>query len=60
MRVEVIGKGVAKSMYSSFVMVVQVAFVRWLTREEREARPEETARPDEPAVFGRGLPVGGL
>ena len=32
-RREVIGKRVAKSTYSPFVMAIEVAFVRWLARE---------------------------
>ena len=32
-RREVIGKRVAKSTYSPFVMADEVAFVRWLARE---------------------------
>ena len=33
-RGEVIGKRVAKSTYSPFVMADEVAFVRWLARED--------------------------
>ena len=60
-------------MYSLFVMAV--AFVRWLVREgcqkfgwsgatwagsEKSTGEEREPRPEEMAVFGRRLPVGGL
>ena len=74
-RREVIGKRVAKSTYSPFLMAVEVAFVRWLTREgcrkfawsdatwdgsETSTEEEREGRQEETAVFGRRLLVGGL
>ena len=74
-RREVIGKRVAKSTYSPLVMAVEVALVRWLAREgcrklgwrdatwaglEKSTGEEREPRPEETAVLGRRLPVGGF
>ena len=72
-RREVIGKRVAKSTYSPFVMADEVAFVRWLAREgcrkfgwrdatwagsEKSAAEERDPRPEE-VVRPEGMAVFG-